>query len=151
MISSSSSGKVDINASSVQGLVYVGICIDFGYRGYEKQVNKWNMATLPVYDQSNAYVLDAKTLDDNFSDNIVLTSGTTEQNISFAVYAYDFSNEQWKHIGDAALPVAGGNQKIYSKNLDYYRYFAIVPLHTTSKPYTYTFEVSHNDLIVTVR
>lgn len=97
---------------------------------------------LPAFTESdNAYVFDAKKLDDDYEDNCKVINLSFEENLSFDVYVMKSNKKQWLLAGTATVNGildACVLESKYDGDYDDYRYFALVPKDNRKYDVTFT-------------
>ncbi len=96
---------------------------------------------LPAFTEAeNAYVFDAKKLDEDFGDGCKIVNLSFEENLSFDVYVMKSNKKKWILAGSGTVSGVMDDCEIEQQmdgDFDDYRYFALVP--KTKKDYQIQF------------
>lgn len=94
-------------------------------------------AALPEFpDDETAIVFDTKTLKDDWGDGIKFVNLTTDDDITFQMYATKNPKKGWEYVGETSVSGAMTSVDVesqLSKDVDDYRYYALI--NKTDKAY----------------
>ena len=99
-----------------------------------------------------AFIIDSDNIKDKFYDEIEFVNLTDDYGISFAVYASDNKDKDWKRAGGVTLQEYNDSEDLDSpieKTLHSFRYFAIVSKN--GKKYNFEARKQKGDLVIFVR
>lgn len=124
----------------------------------EKRHNDLRIKVYPAKESTdesykkNAAITDVRSIPGIFKDNVKFINESHDKNISFTLYAFNDKNGTWQKAGVAVLKDFGDTDTVHSPledSLPSYTYFAVVS--RSGKTYSYDFNKTKKDLIITVR